>query len=69
MKLKFIGKWIDSQCIILSMVTQSQKEINHMFPLICRIQPKIYEYVNEQACEQYEGKNTRKTKDKGTRKD
>jgi hypothetical protein len=32
--MKFIGKWLDPESIILSEVTQSQKNANDMYSLI-----------------------------------
>jgi hypothetical protein len=32
--MKFLGKWLDLEGIILSEVTQSQKNSNDMYPLI-----------------------------------
>jgi hypothetical protein len=32
--MKFLGKWLDLKCIILSEVTQSQKNSNDIYSLI-----------------------------------
>jgi hypothetical protein len=32
--MKFLGKWLDLEGIILSEVTQSQENSNHMYSLI-----------------------------------
>jgi hypothetical protein len=36
--LSFTSKWMDLENIILSKVSQAQKDKNHMFSLICRLQ-------------------------------
>jgi hypothetical protein len=35
--LSFARKWMELENIILSEVSQAQKDKNHMFPLICRL--------------------------------
>jgi hypothetical protein len=35
-KKKFLGKWMELECIILSEVTQSQKNSHNMYSLISR---------------------------------
>jgi hypothetical protein len=35
--LSFAGKWLDLENIILSEVSQAQKDKNRMFSLICRL--------------------------------
>jgi hypothetical protein len=32
--MKFLGKWMDLECIILSEVTQSQKNLHNIYSLI-----------------------------------
>ena len=41
--MKFLGKWMDLQGIILSEVTQSQKKSHDMYSLISRYQPRNLE--------------------------
>jgi hypothetical protein len=42
--MKFLGKWMDLECIILSEVTQSQKHSNDMYSLISVYSPRNLEY-------------------------
>jgi hypothetical protein len=42
--MKFLGKWMDLENIILSEVTQSQKNTHDMQSLISRYYPKSFEY-------------------------
>ena len=42
--LKFLGKWLDLEGIILSEVTQSQKNSNDMYSLISEYYPRNLEY-------------------------
>ena len=42
--MKFLGKWIDLEGIILSVVTQSQKNSYDMYSLISGSQPRNLEY-------------------------
>ena len=42
--MKFLGKWIDLQGIILSEVTQSQKNSNYIYSLISGYKPRNLEY-------------------------
>jgi hypothetical protein len=42
--MKFLGKWMVMESIILSDVTQSQKNSNDMYSLISRYQPRNLEY-------------------------
>ena len=38
--MKFLGKWMELESVILSKVTQSQKNAHGMYPLISGCQPK-----------------------------
>jgi hypothetical protein len=42
--MKFLGKWMDLEGIILSEVTQSQKNSNDMYSLISGYLPRNLEY-------------------------
>jgi hypothetical protein len=42
--MKFVGKWMDLDCIILSEVTQSQKNSHNMHSLISGYQLRNFEY-------------------------
>ena len=42
--MKFLGKWLDLEGIILSEVTQSQKNSNDMYSLISGYLPRNLEY-------------------------
>ena len=42
--MKFLGKWMDLEGIILSEVTQSQKNSNDMYSLISEYYPRNLEY-------------------------
>ena len=42
--MKFLGKWIDLEGIILSEVTQSQKNSHYMYSLISGYYPRNLEY-------------------------
>jgi hypothetical protein len=42
--MKFLGKWMDLEDIILSEVTQSQKDIHDMHSLMSGYWPKSSEY-------------------------
>jgi hypothetical protein len=42
--MKFLGKWLDLEGIILSDVTQSQKNSNDMYSLISGYLPRNLEY-------------------------
>ena len=42
--MKFLGKWLDLEGIILSEVTQSQKNSNDMYSLISGYEPRNLEY-------------------------
>jgi hypothetical protein len=42
--MKFLGKWMDLKAIILSEVTQSQKNSHNMYSLISGYQPRNLEY-------------------------
>jgi hypothetical protein len=42
--MKFLGKWMDLEYIILSEVTQSQKNTHDMNSLICGYQPRNLDY-------------------------
>jgi hypothetical protein len=45
--MSFVGKWMDLQIIMLSKVSQAQKDKGYMFSLICgRKATKINEYKN-----------------------
>jgi hypothetical protein len=43
--MKFLGKWLDLEDIILSEVTQSQKNSHAMSSLISGYQPRDLEYT------------------------
>jgi hypothetical protein len=43
--MKFLGKWMDLEGIILSEVTQSQKNSHDMYSLISRYWPRNLEYT------------------------
>ena len=43
--MKFLGKWLDLEGIILREVTQSQKNSNDMFSLISGYLPRNLEYT------------------------
>ena len=43
--MKFLGKWLDLEGIILSEVTQSQKHSNNMYSLISGCQPRNLVYT------------------------
>jgi hypothetical protein len=42
--MKFLGKWMDLEAIILSEVTQTQKNTYDMHSLISEYQPRNLEY-------------------------
>jgi hypothetical protein len=42
--MKFLGKWMDLECIILSEVIQSQKNSHDMYSLISVYYPRYLEY-------------------------
>ena len=42
--MKFLGKWMDLEGIILSKVTQSQKNSHDMYSLISGFKPRNLEY-------------------------
>ena len=42
--MKFLGKWMDLEGIILSEVTQSQRNSHNMYSLISRYQPRNLGY-------------------------
>jgi hypothetical protein len=42
--MKFLGKWMDLEGIILSEVTQSQKNSHDMYSLISGYEPRNLEY-------------------------
>jgi hypothetical protein len=42
--MKFLGKWMDLDSIILREVTQSQKKSHNMYSLICGYYPRSLEY-------------------------
>jgi hypothetical protein len=42
--MKFLGKWLDLEGIILSEVTQSQKNSNYIYSLISGYKPRNLEY-------------------------
>ena len=43
--MKFLGKWMDLEGIILSEVTQSQKNSHNMYSLISGYYPRNLEYL------------------------
>ena len=43
--MKFLGKWMDLEGIILSKVTQSQKNTHDMHTLISGYEPRNLEYL------------------------
>jgi hypothetical protein len=44
--MKFVGKWMELENIILSEVSQSQNEMYGMYSLLSRHEPKINEYLS-----------------------
>jgi hypothetical protein len=56
--MKFLGKWMDLEGIILSEVTQSQKNSHDMYSLISGYEPRNLEYPR------YNFQNTRKSRRK-----
>ena len=51
--MKFLGKWMDLEGIILSEVTQSQKNTHDMHSLITGYQPRILN-TQDTICKTYE---------------
>jgi hypothetical protein len=43
--MNFVGKWMELENIILSEVTQTQKDIHGIYSLICGYWPKSTEYL------------------------
>jgi hypothetical protein len=54
--MKFLGKWMGLENIILSEITQSQKNSHDMHSLISGYQPRNFEYPR------YNLQNTRKSR-------
>lgn len=46
--MKFTGKWMDLESIVLSKVTQNQKEKNHLPPCIGSLAYNGYMYTYKQ---------------------
>jgi hypothetical protein len=59
--MKSLGKWMDLEDIILSEVTQSQKNTHDMHSLISRYYPRNLEYPR------YNLQNTRKSRRRKTK--
>ena len=59
--MKFLGKWMDLEGIILSKVTQSQKNSRDMYSLISGYQPRNVEYPR------YNQQNTRLSRRRKTK--